>query len=105
MTAIIKRLLALATAFTLALNLVGCGGNVTSVSLNLPDTIEKGTTLVATPEYAFDGTAQRHHDGRCQPAHRRIAAYVRERHEQWSRTDAAQTDCRRAYQADGQCSP
>lgn len=55
MTAIIKRLLALATAFTLALNLVGCGGNVTSVSLNLPDTIEKGTTLVATPEYAFDG--------------------------------------------------
>lgn len=26
MTAIIKRLLALATAFTLALNLVGCGG-------------------------------------------------------------------------------
>lgn len=55
MTAIIKRLLALATAFTLALSLVGCGVNVTSVSLNLPDTIEKGTTLVATPEYAFDG--------------------------------------------------
>ena len=55
MTAIIKRLLALATAFTLALNLVGCGVNVTSVSLNLPDTIEKGTAFVATPEYAFDG--------------------------------------------------
>lgn len=55
MTAIIKRLLALATAFTLALNLVGCGVDVTGVSLNLPDTIEKGTTLVATPEYAFDG--------------------------------------------------
>ena len=55
MTAIIKRLLALATAFTLALSLVGCGVDVTGVSLNLPDTIEKGTTLVATPEYAFDG--------------------------------------------------
>lgn len=57
MTAIIKRLLALATAFTLALSLVGCGVDVTGVSLNLPDTIEKGTTLVATPEYAFDGAA------------------------------------------------
>lgn len=55
MTAIIKRLLALATAFTLALSLVGCGVNITGVSLNLPDTIEKGTALVATPEYAFDG--------------------------------------------------
>lgn len=55
MTAIIKKLLALATAFTLALSLVGCGVDVTGVSLNLPDTIEKGTTLVATPEYAFDG--------------------------------------------------
>lgn len=53
MTAIIKKLLALATAFTLALSLVGCGVDVTGVSLNLPDTIEKGTTLVATPEYAF----------------------------------------------------
>ena len=55
MTAIIKRLLALAMAFTLALSLVGCGVDVTGVSLNLPDTIEKGTALVATPEYAFDG--------------------------------------------------
>lgn len=54
MTAIIKRLLALATALTLALSLVGCGVNITGVSLNLPDTIEKGTALVATPEYAFD---------------------------------------------------
>lgn len=43
MTAIIKRLLALATALTLALSLVGCGVNITGVSLNLPDTIEKGT--------------------------------------------------------------
>ena len=55
MTAIIKKLLTLAMAFTLALSLVGCGVDVTGVSLNLPDTIEKGTTLVATPEYAFDG--------------------------------------------------
>lgn len=55
MTAIIKKLLALAMAFTLALSLVGCGVNITGVSLNLPDTIEKGTALVATPEYAFDG--------------------------------------------------
>ena len=55
MTAIIKKLLTLAMAFTLALSLVGCGADVTGVSLNLPDTIEKGTTLVATPEYAFDG--------------------------------------------------
>lgn len=55
MTAIIKKLLALATAFTLALSFVGCGVDVTGVSLNLPDTIEKGTVLVATPEYAFDG--------------------------------------------------
>lgn len=55
MTAIIKRLLALAMAFTLALSLVGCGVNITGVSLNLPDTIEKGTAIVATPEYAFDG--------------------------------------------------
>ena len=42
-------------AFTLALSLVGCGVNITGVSLNLPDTIEKGTAIVATPEYAFDG--------------------------------------------------
>lgn len=42
MTAIIKKLLALAMAFTLALSLVGCGVNITGVSLNLPDTIEKG---------------------------------------------------------------
>ena len=55
MTAIIKKLLALAMAFTLALSLVGCGVDVTGVSRNLLDTIEKGTTLVATPEYAFDG--------------------------------------------------
>lgn len=55
MTAIIKKLLALAMAFTLALSLVGCGVNITGVSLNLPDTIEKGTAIVATPEYAFDG--------------------------------------------------
>lgn len=38
MTAIIKKLLALAMAFTLALSLVGCGVNITGVSLNLPDT-------------------------------------------------------------------
>lgn len=47
MTAIIKKLLAL--AFTLALSLVGCGVNITGVSLNLPDTIEKGNSHCRYP--------------------------------------------------------
>lgn len=39
----------------LAVSLAGCGVSVTGVSLNLPDSMEKGATFTATPEYTFDG--------------------------------------------------
>lgn len=31
------------------------GVNVTGVALDLPDSMEKGTTLTAVPAYTFDG--------------------------------------------------
>ena len=34
---------------------MGCGVSVTGVSLDLPDSMEKGATLTAVPEYTFDG--------------------------------------------------
>lgn len=55
MSNIMRKLLALTSAFMLTMSLVGCGVNVTGVSLDLPSTIERGDSIVATPEYAFDG--------------------------------------------------
>ena len=55
MSNIMRKLLALTSAFMLTMSLVGCGVNVTGVSLDLPSTIERGNSIVATPEYAFDG--------------------------------------------------
>lgn len=49
------KLAALSLSCALAVSLAGCGVNVTGVSLDLPDSIEKGTTLTAVPEYTFDG--------------------------------------------------
>lgn len=35
--------------------LTGCGASITGVSLTLPDTMEKGSTGIATPEYTYNG--------------------------------------------------
>ncbi len=35
--------------------LTACGFNITGVSIGLPETMEKGTTGMATPEYAYSG--------------------------------------------------
>lgn len=50
-----KKLAALALVCALAVSLAGCGVNVTGVALDLPDSMEKGTTLTAVPAYTFDG--------------------------------------------------
>lgn len=50
-----QKLTALSVSCALAVSLAGCGVSVTGVALNLPDSIEKGSTLTATPEYTFDG--------------------------------------------------
>lgn len=55
MKSIRQRIMALSVSCTLAVSLVGCGVNVTGVALDLPDSMEKGSTLTATPEYTFDG--------------------------------------------------
>lgn len=55
MKSIRQRIMALSVSCALAVSLAGCGVNVTGVALNLPDSIEKGSTLTATPEYTFDG--------------------------------------------------
>lgn len=55
MKSIRHKLLALSVSCALVVSLAGCGVNVTGVALNLPDSIEKGSTLTATPEYTFDG--------------------------------------------------
>ena len=55
MKSIRQRFMALSVSCALAVSLAGCGVNVTGVALNLPDSMEKGTTLTATPEYTFDG--------------------------------------------------
>lgn len=49
------KLAALSLSCALAVSLAGCGVSVTGVSLDLPDSMEKGTTLTAVPEYTFDG--------------------------------------------------
>lgn len=55
MKSVSRRLAALSLSCALAVSLAGCGVNVTGVSLDLPDSIEKGATLTAVPEYTFDG--------------------------------------------------
>lgn len=55
MKSIQHKLLALSVSCALAVSLAGCGVNVTGVALDLPDSMEKGSTLTATPEYTFDG--------------------------------------------------
>lgn len=55
MKSIRQKLTALSVSCALMVSLAGCGVNVTGVALNLPDSIEKGSTLTATPEYTFDG--------------------------------------------------
>ena len=55
MKSIRQRIMALSVSCALAVSLAGCGVNVTGVALNLPDSMEKGSTITATPEYAFDG--------------------------------------------------
>ena len=55
MKSIQHKLLALSVSCALAVSLAGCGVNVTGVALDLPDSMEKGSTITATPEYSFDG--------------------------------------------------
>lgn len=55
MKSVSRKLAALSLSCALAVSLAGCGVNVTGVSLNLPDSMEKGATFTATPEYTFDG--------------------------------------------------
>ena len=55
MKSIRQRIMALSVSCALAVSLAGCGVNVTGVALNLPDSLEKGSTITATPEYTFDG--------------------------------------------------
>ena len=50
-----QKLAALALVGALTVSLAGCGVNVTGVALDLPDSMEKGTTLTAVPAYTFDG--------------------------------------------------
>ena len=55
MKSIRQRIMALSVSYALAVSLAGCGVSVTGVALNLPDSMEKGSTITATPEYTFDG--------------------------------------------------
>lgn len=55
MKSIRHKLLALSVSWALAVSLAGCGVNVTGVALDLPDSMEKGSTITAMPEYSFDG--------------------------------------------------
>lgn len=55
MKSIRQKLTALSVSCVLAVSLAGCGVNVTGVALDLPDSLEKGSTITATPEYTFDG--------------------------------------------------
>lgn len=55
MKSVSRKLAALSLSCALAVSLAGCGVSVTGVSLNLPDSMEKGATFTATPEYTFDG--------------------------------------------------
>lgn len=55
MKSIRQKLTALSVSCALMVSLAGCGVNVTGVALDLPDRMEKGSTITATPEYTFDG--------------------------------------------------
>ena len=55
MKSIRQKFTALSVSCVLAVSLAGCGVNVTGVALDLPDSLEKGSTITATPEYTFDG--------------------------------------------------
>lgn len=44
-----------ALSLTAVLLLTGCGASITGVTLSLPDTMERGSTAAATPEYAWSG--------------------------------------------------
>lgn len=55
MKSIRQKLTALSVSCVLVVSLAGCGVNVTGVALDLPDSMEKGSTITATPEYTFDG--------------------------------------------------
>mgnify|MGYP002765289996 FL=1 len=55
MKSVSRKLAALSLSCALAVSLAGCDVSVTGVSLNLPDSMEKGATFTATPEYTFDG--------------------------------------------------
>ena len=39
----------------MVISLAGCGVSVTGVSFDIPDTLEKGSSIMAAPEYAYDG--------------------------------------------------
>ena len=51
------RLSAKLTALSLAaaLLLTGCGTSITGITLGLPQTMERGSTGAATPEYVYSG--------------------------------------------------
>lgn len=55
MKKIMKKLSSLAIACAMVVSLAGCGVSVTGVSFDIPDTLEKGSSIMATPEYAYDG--------------------------------------------------
>lgn len=44
-----------ALAMACAMAMTGCSSSITGVTLELPDTMEKGSTSMATPEYAYSG--------------------------------------------------
>lgn len=50
-----EKLSSLAVACAMVVSLAGCGVSVTGVSFDIPDTLEKGSSIMATPEYAYDG--------------------------------------------------
>lgn len=55
MKRITKKLSSLAVACAMVVSLAGCGVSVTGVSFDVPDTLERGSSIMATPEYAYDG--------------------------------------------------
>lgn len=55
MKRITKKLSSLAVACAMVVSLAGCGVSVTGVTFDIPDTLERGSSIMATPEYAYDG--------------------------------------------------
>lgn len=55
MKRITKKLSSLSVACAMVVSLAGCGVSVTGVSFDIPDTLERGSSIMATPEYAYDG--------------------------------------------------